>query len=154
MGIKEILVNILTRVKSHAAAVQVFFKKAGIPFDPNNITLADLRNLMEVNPQIFSECMDYIYPDANEVFGFAGANSSFDWKGLVGGILTGTGSAFMQMSDSAAANNAANTALLNAEYEKELAEQKATSTRNTLLIVLGILVVGVIAAIFIFKKRF
>lgn len=148
------LVAILGRFRQNAKAMALFFKKAGLEVDEANITLTDIKILFETNPEVLNDCMNYLYPNGIKEFGIANADSSFDWKGFLGGLFGGVGAAFSQMSDSSYATTAANTAIANAEYEKELAEQKAASTRTTLMIVLAILVVCVVAGIFIFKKRF
>ena len=149
----EILVQILTRARRNTILVETYLKKAGVPVS-DSITLQDLNALMVVNPELFSDLMDKLFPDAPQVFGTASATGSFDWKGLVGGILGGAGQAFLGMSDTTAQANATEMAIANAEAEKALAEQKAASTRNTIIIVLGVLVLVVVAGVFIFKKRF
>lgn len=153
MDNKEILVNILSRARRNPLLVENYFIKAGLPVN-HPVSLGNLNALMNVNPDMFSELMDKLFPDAAQVFGVASADATFDWKGLVGGILGGAGAAFTSMSDSTAANNAANNAIANAEYQAVLAEQESAKTKQTLWIVLGILVVVIVAAVFIFKKRF
>lgn len=153
MDNKEILVNILSRASRNPLLVKSYFIKAGIPVN-NPVSLENLNTMMVVNPDIFSELMDKLFPDAAQVFGVASAEGAFDWKGLLGGILAGAGGAFTSMSDSAAANNAVNNAIANAQYQADMAAQESAKTKQTLWIVLGILVVVIVAAVFIFKKRF
>ncbi len=150
---KKILVSILTRAKINPLLVEIYFVKAGLPKN-TAISLNSLTALWEVNPDLFSDLMDKLFPDAAQVFGVASAEGAFDWKGLLGGLFGGVGAAFSSMSDSAAANTAANNAIANAEYQALLAEQESAKTKQTLWIVLGILVVVVVAGVFIFKKRF
>lgn len=150
---KEILVTILTRAQRNPLLVENYFVRAGLPVN-YPITLENIKVLMDINSDLFSELMDKLFPDATQVFGVASAEGAFDWKGLVGGILGGAGAAFTSMSDSTAANNAANTAIANAQYQADMAAQESAKTKQTLWIVLGILVVVIVAAVFIFKKRF
>ena len=150
---REILVRILTRARRNPLLVENYFVRAGLPVN-YPITLENIQVLMDINSDLFSELMDKLFPDATQVFGVASAEGAFDWKGLVGGILGGVGAAFTSMSDSTAANNAANTAIANAQYQADMAAQESAKTKQTLWIVLGILVVVIVAAVFIFKKRF
>lgn len=150
---KKILVSILTRAKINPLLVGVYFVKAGFPKN-TEISLKSIKALWDVNPDLFSELMEKIFPDAAQVFGVASAEGAFDWKGFLGATLGGIGDGFMMMSDSAAANNAANTAIANAQYQADMAAQESAKTKQTLWIVLGILVVVIVAAVFIFKKRF
>lgn len=150
---KEILVTILTRAQRNPLLVENYFVRAGLPVN-YPITLENIKVLMDINSDLFSELMDKLFPDATQVFGVASAEGAFDWKGLVGGILSGAGAVFTSMSDSTAANNAANTAIANAQYQADMAAQESAKTKQTLWIVLGILVVVIVAAVFIFKKRF
>lgn len=150
---EEILVKILTRARHNSLLVENYFVRAGLPVN-HPISLENLKGLMDINPDLFSELMDKLFPDAAQVFGVASAEGAFDWKGLVGGILGGAGAAFTSMSDSAAANTAADNAIANAQYQADMAAQESAKTKQTLWIVLGILVVVIVAAVFIFKKRF
>ena len=150
---REILVRILTRARRNPLLVENYFVRAGLPVN-YPITLENIQVLMDINSDLFSELMDKLFPDATQVFGVASAEGAFDWKCLVGGILDGTANALISMSDSTAANNAANTAIANAQYQADMAAQESAKTKQTLWIVLGILVVVIVAAVFIFKKRF
>lgn len=150
---KKILVSILTRAKINPLLVEVYFVKAGFPKN-TEISLKSIKALWDVNPDLFSELMDKIFPDAAQVFGVANAEGAFDWKGFLGATLDGIGNGFMMMSDSAAANTAADNAIANAQYQADMAAQESAKTKQTLWIVLGILVVVIVAAVFIFKKRF
>ncbi|MBR2369693.1 MAG: hypothetical protein IKA83_06015 [Paludibacteraceae bacterium] len=150
---KEILVKILTRARRNPLLVENYFVRAGLPVN-HPISLENLKGLMDINPDLFSELMDKLFPDAAQVFGVANAEGAFDWKGFLGATLDGIGNGFMMMSDSAAANTAADNAIANAQYQADMAAQESAKTKQTLWIVLGILVVVIVAAVFIFKKRF
>lgn len=152
---KEILVKVLTRARRNTILVETYLKKAGVPVS-DSITLQDINALMVVNPDLFSELMDKLFPDASQVFGTASATGSFDWKGLLGGLFSGVGDFFSASSDTLgnASSYEAELAQQEAKAAVALAEQKAASTRNTMIIVLVILAVVVVAGVFIFKKRF
>lgn len=138
---RDILLELDRRTKAHSAGALLFFKKAGVPTAKSGkITLKDLQNLQISQPDIFVELLEFLYPENAQT-----AGAGFDWVTLVGGILSGAGGGLLSMGG----NDVEKAAL---ESERALAEQKAQSMRNTLFIVLGVLVLIVIAAVFIFKK--
>lgn len=155
MDRKEIIVKILTRVRKKPALVKKYFEMAGIPVS-DDISFKELNALMVVNSDLFSELMDKLFPDAAQVFGTASASGTFDWKGLLGGLFSGVGGFFSASSDTlgTASNYEAEIAKREAAAAVALAEQKASSTRNTMIIVLVILAIMLVAGVFIFKKRF
>lgn len=156
MNNKIILENLLERVKASKVLVLRYLEKAGVPLrNEGEISLRDIQNLYITNVDVWEECMQKLYPDAEEYFaalnGYVNA-SGFDWMTLVGGILGGAGTSLLSMGSA----NSSQDALANQEllHKQELAEQKAASSKKMLWIVLAIMAVVVVAGIFIFKKRF
>ncbi|MBR2618571.1 MAG: hypothetical protein IKC81_04630 [Paludibacteraceae bacterium] len=155
MNNKIILENLLERVKASKVLVLRYLEKAGVPLrNEGEISLRDIQNLYITNVDVWEECMQKLYPDAEEYFavnGYANAGG-FDWMTLVGGILGGAGTSLLSMGSA----NSSQDALANQEllHKQELAEQEAASSKKMLWIVLAIMAVVVVAGIFIFKKRF
>ncbi len=156
---KKVLIALQTRVKANENAVRLYFQQAGVPLcDEEKITLNDMANLMETNHAIWEKCMRFLYSDAEKLiaenpqhFGGTanadGESTNFNYLGLIGSTLAGAGS-FL------AGGNEDALVLQQADYERQLAAQEAASSKRTLWIVLGILAVIIIAAVFIFRKRF
>lgn len=156
---KKVLRNMMQRVDANHNAVLVFFEDAGVPLaEDGKISLQDVKNLHDTNYKVWSECMSIIYQDVEkyiaehpEQFVAAAADGEqqqFDYLSLIGGILTGAGGVLID-------NGTADELYLQeAEHQRQLAAQEAASSKRTLWIVLGILAVILIAAVFIFRKRF
>lgn len=149
----------MQRVDAHHNAVLVYFSEAGLPLiEEGKITLEDVRNLHATNLAVWEDCMRMLYKDVEqyiaehpEQFAMAAADGEqqqFDYLNLIGGVLTGAGASLID-------NGSADELYLQeAEHQRQLAAQEAASSKRTLWIVLGILAVVLIAAVFIFKRRF
>lgn len=155
---KKVIETLKLRVDANQNAVKSYFDRAGVPVgNEESITLNDLKNLMELNYPIWEECIRYLYSDLEKLiaenpqhFGIANADGNsvgFDYVGLIGSTLVGAGSFLANDNEDA-------LVMQEAEHQRQLAVQEAASSKRTLWIVLGILAVILIAAVFIFRKRF
>lgn len=156
---KKFIEALKSRIAANLNAVRLYFSTAGVPLgNDSEVTINDMINLMKTNYTVWSDCMRYLYKDAEqlinenpehfgEVANADGEANQFDVLGLIGSTLAGAGS-FL------AGGNEDALVMQEAEHRTELAKQEAASSKRTLWIVLGILAVILIAAVFIFRKRF
>ena len=156
---KNIIAALQQRIDNSQNAVRLYFDRAGVPVGNEEcITLNDMANLMKTNYQVWEDCIRHLYSDAEKliqenpqhftsVANADGEGNTFDYVSLIGGVLTGAGGVLLNQ-------NGEELVLQQADYERQLAAQEAASSKRTLWIVLGILAVIIIAAVFIFRKRF
>lgn len=152
--------ELLRRLKANEQGARIIFEQAGIVLDDKRITLADCKQLQDMNPDKFVELMEFLYPDAVKVAQQMAANaddaadavapakkdsvfSNVNWTNVIGSTLAGFGNGFLsQGTDSDTA-----LAVQQAQYEAALAQQEADSKSKTLTIILIVVAVVVVAAV-------
>ena len=135
-----VLRSLNDKMQAHSAGVLALFKRAGV--DSTNPTLKELEIVKDMNPEIFEEVLRFLYPEQYRTANAEG----FNWTSLVGGVLAGAGSGLLAM-------NGNDTALMQAQNDAILAEQKAQSQRTTMYVVLGVVAAIIVACVIIFKGK-
>lgn len=161
---KDVLRELHCRLRDNEVGARAFFTSAGIPLkDDSKVQLEDARNLYELNPEQFARMIDFLYPDVLEMEQANADDTApegeakeekkgagFNYVGLIGSILQGSGSFLSSMNST---NNADELAMQQANHQAALAAQEAQASKKTLWIVLGTVGVILLAAIIIIKKR-
>lgn len=150
------------RISNNQNGVKMLFEQSGIPLkNDGKVSLEDAKNMAELNPEQFGKMMNFLYPD---ILAYQKANAegetsenseekeknSFNWVGLMGGLLQGAGSALSSMNTT---DTSSQLAMQDAQHKAELAEQASKSSQKTLWIVLGVVAVVIVAAIIIIKRK-
>ena len=140
------------RVEQKQSGVRTFLEDAGITVGEEGVTAEDMRELQNINPQAFEQCIAFLYPEAkkyaNAGWGATGVTS------LIGTILTGATGVLGTMNI-----NGNTTAQSQGDALKYLADQnQADKEKKTWMKVLmyggiGIIVLAVLVIIIIALRK-
>lgn len=154
---ERILRGLLERTRAQRNGALLFFNKAGVTLqNENEISLDDIKNLQETNPNVFEEMIRFLFP---EIKAYANADgettteekkSNFDYYSFFGSLLSGVGSGLAAQTNSSDSAQQLENAKLSAETE--LAKSEAEQKEKTMYIVLGMALVVIVAVIIIVIK--
>ncbi len=154
LNTEKAIAELFRRVQANENGVKSYLAKAGIQVQEGKaVTVADLKNLRELNEEAFNDMIVYLYPELfnQQANGDGGGSneglSETDKQGifnLFGGLITTAGEALSKIYGKDTTS---------VELARRYAEQEAERTKRTLIIVGVIGLLLLIAGVIVLSRR-